>query len=130
MKKTILLLLACMLILSFVGCAAKNQSFDIGEVTKITGFCGSTGKSIEITDADDIKHITDNINSLSFSREESSKNNEGFNYYLTWYDSNGEQVEKLIVMTEGRISYDDYFYDVSDTDRKIDIEFLDKLFEQ
>ncbi len=125
---TFMLALCLAFMLLFGGCAKRELQFDIPDAASMTVFSGSTGKHVEITDAETVKYITDNINSLCFSRDKSSKNYEGFNYEITWYDANGARLESIIVMRENRISYDDYFYD-NTADVGIDMDYIENLFE-
>ncbi len=127
MKKTISILITTLLLISVVGCAKQGIQFEIGTASKVKIFSGSTGKSVEITDAEVIKTITDDINSHKFIKDKSSKNWEGFTYYITWYDSDGEQVEEVIVMNGSRISYNDYFYDREECSCEFDIEYIENL---
>ncbi len=127
MKKIIFALIAVFLLISIVSCAKQEIQFEIGTASKVKIFSGSTGKSVEITDAAVIKTITDDINSHKFIKDKSSKNWEGFSYYITWYDANGEQMEEVIVMNGSRISYNDYFYDKEECKCVINIEYIEGL---
>lgn len=130
MKKISIFIMVLLLALAMVGCSEKTtKKFEISGASKITVFSGSTGEYVEVTDETDIKHITDNINALSFSRDKSSKEQNGFSYSLTWYDSDNEPIDGLIIMSEYQISYDDYFYNGMEADNEIDIEFIEGLFD-
>ncbi len=128
MKKIICALVTVILLISLVSCAKREVQFEIGTASKIKIFSGSTGQSVEITDSEIIKTITDDINSHTFTKDKSSKNWEGFSYYITWYAPDGEQMEEVIVMTESRISYDDYFYDKEECNCEIDTAYIEALF--
>lgn len=65
MKKLIVLIVALVCVLGLVGCADKNMTFDIEDASKIELRSGNDGTLVEITDAEDIKYITDNIISLT-----------------------------------------------------------------
>ncbi len=128
MKKFIALFVTVLVLLpASFGCAKRNASFDIQNAASLTVFHDGSGRSTEITDTEVIRTITDSINSLSFSRDKSSKNIEGLGYYLEWYDADGRLIERLIVKNEARISYDGYFYNVTDEDAKIDVELIDSV---
>ncbi len=128
MKRFIAFITVTLMLLSLVGCAKQNLQFEIENVTKISVFSGSTGKSVEITDEETIAHITDNINSLTFVKNKSSKNYNGFTYSITWYDADNEKTYALTIMGKNAISYDDYFYNISDSNTSIDVEYIDSLF--
>ncbi len=127
MKKVISALIAIFLLISVVGCAKHDIQFEIGMASKVKIFSGSTGRSVEITDAEVIKTITDDINSHKFTKDKSSKNWEGFSYYITWYDANGKQMEEVIVMNGSRIRYNDYFYDKEECSCEINTEYIKDL---
>lgn len=127
MKRLIALVLALVCVLSLVGCSETNMTFDIGEASKIELRSGNDGTMVEITDVEDIQYITDNINSLTFSKGESSKDYSGWSYSLKWYDSENNMMEEMVVMSEYQIDYKDYFYKGMEADHKIDISFLDTL---
>ena len=82
MKKFVAAFLVLVLALSVAGCAEKSMKFDIGEASKIELRSGTDGTVIEITNTEDIEHITDNINAMTFSKGESSKDHSGWSYSL------------------------------------------------
>mgnify|MGYP003420376921 FL=1 len=90
---------------------------------------GNTGQSIEITDADSIQYITDNIYGLTYTRGE-KVNSDGWSYGLTWSDENGNEVEKVTVLNEYTIVYDGRYYKGMEADYEIDLAFLKDLFEE
>lgn len=126
MKKYMALVLALVCVLGLVGCSSK-MTFDIAGANKIELRSGSDGTSVEITDEEDIKYITDNINALKFSKGKSSEDYSGWSYRLRWYDSENNLIEVIVVMSEYLIDYNDYFYTAIEADHGIDISFYDKL---
>ena len=127
MRKIMALVLVLVLALSMVGCAEKSMTFDIGEASKIELRSGIDGTTVEITSAEDIQYITDNINALTFSKGESSQDYNGWSYWLKWYDSQNTLMEEIVVMGADLIDYKDYFYSNTETDNKIDIDYFDTL---
>ena len=89
-------------------------------------FCGSNGESVEISDANVIKHITDDINSFEFDREKRD-NIDGFSYAITWYDENGAKIEAITLFSKSEISYGGWIYTVKD-EGEIDIEYIGNFF--
>ena len=89
-------------------------------------FRGSSGESVEISDAEVIKRITDNINSVELSREKRD-NIDGFSYAISWYDENGAKIEAITVFYESKVSYDGWIYTVKNNG-EIDIEYVDIFF--
>ena len=128
MKKMMLLVCACIL-LSMVGCSSRSHTFELPDAAKITVISGTTGQSVGITDADSIQYITDNINSLTYSKGE-KVNSDGWSYGLTWSDGDGNEVEKLTVLNEYTIIYEGRYYKGMEADYEIDLAFLKDLFEE
>ncbi len=126
MKKLIALILVSICSLSLVGCSSEII-FDITSTSKIELRSGSDGTTVEITNREDIKRITDNISALKFSEEGSSKDHSGWSYWLKWYDSENNLIEEIVVMSEKQINYKDYFYTCMEADHEIDISFFDAL---
>lgn len=126
MKKCIALVLALVCVLGLVGCSSE-MTFDIADASKIELRSGDGRPTVEITDKEDIKYITDNVNALKFSKGESSKYSGGWSYALRWYDSEGNSIQGLTVMSENKINYKSYFWTSMDADATIDIAFLDAL---
>ena len=127
MKKLIALALVLVCALGMVSCSS-GMNFNIATASKIELRYGGDGTTIEITDEEDIKYITDNINALKFSKGESSKNSSGWNYSLKWYDSGNNLIEEIVVMSKNQIAYKNYFYTTMDADSEIDIFFLGAFF--
>lgn len=111
MKKSITaglaLLWICTIILA--GCSADTQIFSLEDPQKVI-VTSIRGEKIEITDEDMIRQITDNIASIQFEKGESSKNTNGFGPMVSWYDSNGDMIETISVMSEDTIIYNNYFW--------------------
>lgn len=127
MRKIMALGLVLVFALSMVGCSNKSMTFDIGEVNKIELRSGTDGTTVEITSAEDIQYITDNINALTFSKGESSQDYNGWSYWLKWYDSENTLIEEIVVMDADLIDYKDYFYSSTETYNRIDIDYFDTL---
>ncbi len=127
MKKVFAIILIIVMMFYLAACAKQNVQFDISGAEKITVFSGSSGESAEITDAEAIKHITDNINALKFNKDKSSSGYDGFGYSIKWYAADGTLVEAITVMGASRIDYNGYFYDSMEADAEIDTAFLDTL---
>ncbi len=131
MKKRCLLLLLILLfvyLLIMIGYSKQNLQFDIGDAEKITVFSGSTGRTVEVMDKETIKHITKNINSLNLTKEKSAKGYDGYTYHIAWYDAEGKLMESIIVMSNGKIRYNDYFYLTDEAEGTVDMDDIDGLF--
>lgn len=137
MKKISAILLALIGVLGLAGCnkqpsgdppAAEVKTFDISGAEKLTVKSGSTGESMDITSAEDIEYMTDNINALEYSKGE-EVNSDGWSYALQWYNANGETIEKLTLLGDGHtIIFDGYYYKGMSADYEIDLSFLEEQF--
>lgn len=125
-KKTALLLTVLCMLALFTGCSSQKD-FNIKGATKIELKSGTDGTTVEITDKESIDHITENINAIKFTKEKSSKDYTGWSYRLKWYDSENKLIEDIVIMTENRIDYKNYFYNSMKADDDIDIAYFDML---
>lgn len=102
------LLWASMIVLG--GCSSpKVKIFSLESPQKIT-VTSISGEKIEVTDEDIIQQITDNITSIQFERGESSEDTNGFGPIISWYNSNGNVMETISVMSNDTIIYNNYFW--------------------
>ena len=119
------------LVLSAAGCAAKPEAPEQA-VTRENGLAatlrvrsGTTGETIETTDPADIAHITENLEAMTF-QDQGEALATGWSYVLTWLDGDGNALQKITLMGDGRtITHDGHFY--KGTDGEIDLEFLEEL---
>ena len=130
-KATVSVVLLFLLGFILMGCSQTHLSFDIGAASKID-LCledqGTSVKTVEITDTDSIQYITENINALKFGRSESNRNNFGArSYSLSWYDSNDNLMEEIMVLNEYHIKYKGDLFSGMDVDYEIDTSFFDSL---
>lgn len=105
-----------------------SSNANISNVDKITIFCRLTGEFVEVVDDEQINHITTNLTNLVFNKDKPSKIYDNFLYYIKFCDSNGKKLDDVIIMSDTRICYKDYFYDVAD-ERKIDVAIIGELFD-
>lgn len=130
-----LMLLACVLGLSACGQQQINEeenvllrNVNIDDVEKVTIKSGGTGESVDITEPEDIEYITNNINSLEYSKGE-KVNGDGWSYMLRWYNSDGEIIKEITLLGGDTIIFDGYYYR-NISDGAIDISFLENYFLQ
>lgn len=121
------LLLAAALLTA--GCARTDMNLDIGEAGKIELYSGTDGEMAVITDAEEMEHITGEINAMTFRREEPSADYSGWRYLLKWYDSRDQLMEKVVILSETRIEYEGYFYEGEEDGGGIDLTRLDELLD-
>lgn len=97
------------------------------EISKIEVFSGNTGKSITITDANDIEHIIKNLNTVSLKKGKISLFYMGYSYRVTLYKVSGDVYKKFIINSSDTIRKDPFFY--RDSSGSIDYKYIQKLFD-
>lgn len=132
MKKRLILYVisAFLLILAITACiwyfSPKTflKNVDASDVSKISVFNGSSGKSFTIENADEIKYIVENIQGIKMKRGKISSNYDGFCFSLAFKDENGEMIDSFIINSADTIRDDPYFYTC---DGKLCFDYLKSL---
>lgn len=104
------------------------KSFEIPSAAKVELRSGNTGNIVEITDADNIEQITNNINSLRYEKVNSSNDYTGWSYSIKWYNTDGSLIEEIVILGNQAIDYEEKFYSVSNG--IIDTELLDDFLSE
>ena len=73
---------------------------------------GNTGETVEVTEEEVISQIAD-ILSLEFEKGEKSNDSTGWSYSVRWYDTEGKQIDTVVIMNDGTIEKDGYFWKTS-----------------
>ena len=127
MKKTLSMLIALLLCLSvFAGCAKIE---DLSSTTKIEITKYSTTDdsddiySVTVDNDEQVKHICDNLNSLSMKKMGYNKPTE-IEYTLTFYSS-ARKIQTISITAHGWIDYSGDFHNV--VDGELDIDYIDSL---
>lgn len=111
--KKIALILCLVLVASFVlsGCNNSDSiiTLEDREVGKIEIQSGNTGETVEVTEEEVISQIAD-ILSLEFEKGEKSNDSTGWSYSVRWYDTEGKQIDTVVIMNDGTIEKDGYFW--------------------
>lgn len=97
----------------------------IENAAKIELRSGMTGNTVVITDVEDIERITENVNAMKFVRNGSTIGTGGWSYWLIWYDTEGNEIESIILNGEDCIRGDFFFY--KSTNGKFETDFYDEL---
>lgn len=126
MKKLIVSVFTLVCVLGSAGCSS-TKTFEIEDAQKIV-LISVEGKKVEITDADTIQQITDQMISIPFQKGKSSKDKNGFGPIIQWYDSNGDMVEVISVMGDQTIDYGGHYWTA--VNGSIDTEGLNELLEE
>lgn len=80
------------------------------DISAISVFDGSTGKSFIIENPDEIRYIVENIQGIEQERKNLSSNYDGFGFELSFKDSNGKMVDTFIINSADTIRDDPFFY--------------------
>ena len=86
------------------------KNTNANDVTSISVFNGSTGKSFVIENTDEIRYIVENVQSIEMKRDNISSNYNGFSFSLTFKDANGKTIDSFIVNSDDTIRDDPFFY--------------------
>lgn len=129
MKKFATLVFVCAFMVLLAGCSSEKEgrSLEIPTAEKIVLRSEAAGALAEITDAEDIRRITEDFNSLQYEKGEPGEDLTGWSYWLEWYNGS-EPIESIVVMTPQRIHYEECFYSVSGGE--LDTAFFDEMLEK
>ena len=103
----------------------KIVTIEPSKVSTINIFDGITGKSIIVTDRENIDHIIRNLNSITFRKDKLSLGYMGYSFNTTIYKSNGTIYKKFIINSTGTIRKDPFFY--RDITKSIDYNYIRNL---
>ena len=103
----------------------KIVAIEPSKVSTINIFDGSTGKSIIVTDRENIDHIIRNLNSITFRKDKLSLGYMGYSLNTTIYKSNGTIYKKFIINSTDTIRKDPFFY--RDSTKSIDYNYIRNL---
>jgi hypothetical protein len=98
---------------------------DPNKVSEIRIISGNTGKEYEIKGRTDIEHIVDNLNSITFIKDKSSKSYTGFSFSMAMRDKGGKDSWSCIINSTDTIIYNNYFY--KDKTSSIDFDYINNL---
>lgn len=86
------------------------KNTNANDVTSISVFNGSTGKSFVIENTDEIRYIVENVQSVEMKRDNISSNYNGFGFLLTLKNVDGKTIDSFIVNSDDTIRDDPFFY--------------------
>lgn len=81
-----------------------------GDVKVISVFNGNTGVEFEISDADEINQIVENIKDVSMKKSGISLGVVGYSFRLRFLDGAGRELESFVLNSPGAIRKDPFFY--------------------
>lgn len=118
-----IILAAVLAVVLLSGCS-QTMHFSIKNAARLNLQSGKTGKAVDITDAETIKKVTDNMNQPTFKKGNHC-DTVGWSYHLSWYDKSGKSIEDVTVLSNSVIDYKDYFYNADSG--KLDTALYDQL---
>ena len=120
------LMLVCLstLIIAMLLSACNSAKFDVQNTTNIEIKNGTTGEILAINEEAQIQAMVRMFSENEFEKKESSKNQTGWNYRITFYQDE-KVLEEIAVMSNGRVSYGGNFYE---KDGAVDLDYFDELF--
>ncbi len=113
------------LLFAFTFIPHKVLNIKADEISKITVFDGNTGYQSEITNKEDIYHIINNLNEITFQKNKPSFGAMGYSFRMTIYDDKGKSTKKFTINSHDTIKYKGFFY--YSEDNSIDYHFIEKL---
>ncbi|MDR7073566.1 hypothetical protein J2X07_002553 [Fictibacillus barbaricus] len=103
----------------------KILSIEPTEVSKITIFDGNTGIKTIITDKNNINHIINNFNDVTFQKGKSSFGYMGYSFRTTIFDNEGKVTKEFTINSSDTIIYNGFFFKTKDN--AIEYDYLEKL---
>ena len=126
-RKLVPALFCALMLVLLAGCGLV-RSFQIGEAARMTLTSGATGETVELTNPEAIRAVTDNIESIRFQRCRSSGNSTGWSYAIRWYDAGGAVLEDMVIQSSGMINVDGWFWGAASGG--VDTALLEELLEE
>lgn len=103
-------------------------SIEPAEVSKIEVFDGNTGKSVTITDVNDIEHIIENLSAVTLRKDKISLGYMGYSFRTTIYKVGGDVYKKFIINSKDTIRKDPFFY--RDSSESIDYKYIREIVDK
>ena len=83
---------------------------DASDVSGISVFDGNTGKGFIVDDADEIKHIIENIQNVEMKRDDISVGYSGYGFRMHFMDKNEKVIDSFMINSSDLIRDDPFFY--------------------
>lgn len=79
-------------------------------VSSISVFDGNTGNGFVIDNPDEIGYIVENIRGIEMTRNKVSVGYVGYSFRMSFYNSNGKEIDSFIINSADTIRDDPFFY--------------------
>lgn len=80
------------------------------DVSSISVFDGQTGNSFVIDDLAEIRYIVENIQGVEMTRDKVSLGHMGYAFRMSFYNSNGKEIDSFVINSADTIRDDPFFY--------------------
>ena len=118
MKKKVLIVILTVIVIVITAISAvwyfSPRTFlsgvDPSDVKSISVFDGNTGESFVIDDLTEIKYVVDNIQGIEMKRDKVSVGYSGFSFRMSFYDSDGKEIDSFVINSANTIRDDPFFY--------------------
>ena len=129
--RVILLIITTIIIIAIWGgltyIPRKIVTIAPSKVSSIKIFDGNTGKSIIITDKENIEHIIGNLNGITFKKDKVSLGKMGYSFKTTIYKNSGAVYKEFMINSTDTIRKDPFFY--KDSTKSIDYDYIRNLID-
>lgn len=129
MKKLIALVLISVCLLGLVGCSNGTiKGIDKATEIEIVQYDISSGAkigSVVLTEETDIKHLVDNLNSLTLKKMENTDPT-ALEYQLVFCNANNKVIKTVSIPVNDWVGFDGYFYSI--TSGELDRAYISGLF--
>lgn len=85
------------------------SGIEADDVKSISVFDGNTGKAFDISDADEILYIVENIQSSKMKKDKISIFYSGYSFRMSFYNEEGKKIENFIMNDNYTIRKDPFF---------------------
>ena len=129
MKKTLSLTAVLLCVCLLAGCASQQKLFEAPGAETLTVTSGATGETVDLVGEDEIRYVTDSINSLTYEKG-GEVDRDGWSYNLQWIGGDGTLLQNLLLLGDGKtVVYGGYYYEgTAPSGGGIDLAFLETLF--
>ncbi len=127
MKKLIFVSAFCTLLLILCSCALFPLEFELEDASRVTVISGDSGKSIEVSDENQINTVKEIMSKHTYYFDGSARTN-GNLYTIKFYGSEGKIIENISIIDESHIYYNGFVYRKERCKCVIDLRALESLF--
>lgn len=125
-RRSVLMLLIISVIIGVSYIPKRIVTLKHTEVATIIVYDGNTDKEIEIIDKNQIKHIVDNLNGITFQRKQFTLFNMGYAFKVKFLDKDDDLLMALVLNSESTIRYKAFRYEA--INHGMDYDYILEIF--